>query len=165
MHLVCKCTEAPRMTMTIAQISMNCYDALWLLGCWGGLGVGNMLKAEESKQKQFCDKEMAESKASKLDRQGKIETLSSRTQFGGQGGCHYSAENGSLVNNIRHLDCCSGCQKTYRSYGPHNVFASRLRRIRYYETSGTLNVMTLHICCLYNTCRSDLRFVLFAPFS
>jgi len=85
--------------------------------------IGKLEKqqAEESKQKQFCDKEMSESKASKLDREGKIETLSSRIESGVAEVAKLNQQKAALLGEIKDVETAQGEMDSMRQ-GEHKAY-------------------------------------------
>jgi len=65
-------------------------------------------QAEESRQKAFCDKEMAESIEGKKDREGTIETLSTRIEGAASDVAKLNQQRGELLNEISGVESSQG---------------------------------------------------------
>lgn len=76
--------------------------------------ISNMIEklekqqAEESRQKAFCDKEMAESAAAKKDRQGSIEALSTKIEEASSEVAKLNQQRTLLLNEIKDIETSQG---------------------------------------------------------
>jgi len=65
-------------------------------------------QAEEARQKKFCDAEMAESKAAKIDREGTIETLTTRIEEGAAEAAKLNQQKMMLLGEIKDISSSQG---------------------------------------------------------
>jgi len=65
-------------------------------------------QAEEARQKKFCDAELAESKAAKIDREGTIETLTTRIEEGAAEAAKLNQQKMMLLGEIKDISSSQG---------------------------------------------------------
>jgi len=65
-------------------------------------------QAEESRQKKFCDQEMSESKAAKLDREGTIEGLDTKIEEGVAGVAKLNQQKTFLLAELKDIETSQG---------------------------------------------------------
>jgi len=112
-------------SVALAQLSSRVVKTLQILQKKGGFGVTDPFKkiknliqnmidklekqqAEEARQKAFCDKEMAESKAGKADREGSIETLTTRIEEAASEVAKLNQQRSELLFEITSLSTSQG---------------------------------------------------------
>jgi len=111
-------------SVALAQLSSRVSATLRRLKRRGGSGadpfkkirnlIQNMItkledqQAEEARQKKFCDTEMAESKAGKIDREGTIETLTTRIEEGVADVAKLNQQKTMLLGEIKNIETAQG---------------------------------------------------------